>query len=134
VQTDKTKESLQEVIKELTDVSGTRPISATELADAINRQTLTLAGRWETGLSVLSSLMEIVTFGLPENYYATYAQRVRAVTPEQVGASVKEVLRPAAMVWVVVGDRAKIEEGVRSLNLGEVRFIDADGRPKSPTP
>jgi len=30
---------------------------------------------------------------------------------------------------VVVGDRAKIESGVRELNFGEIRFIDADGNP-----
>jgi zinc protease len=30
---------------------------------------------------------------------------------------------------VIVGDRAKIEAGVRELNLGEVRLIDADGKP-----
>ncbi|HEY8176865.1 MAG TPA: pitrilysin family protein [Gemmatimonadaceae bacterium] len=134
VQTDKTKESLQEVMKELTDVAGTRPVTPTELADALNRQTRTLAGRWETGLNIINALMEITEFGLPEDYYATYAQRVRAVTPDAVAATVKEVMRPDAQVWVVVGDRAKIEQGVRSLNLGDVRFIDADGRPKSPTP
>jgi zinc protease len=30
---------------------------------------------------------------------------------------------------VIVGDRAKIEEGVRSLNLGGVQILDADGKP-----
>jgi zinc protease len=134
VQTDKTKESLQEVVKELRDITTSRPVTPAELADALNRQTLTLAGRWETGLNIINALMEITEFGLPEDYYATYAQRVRAVTPEAVAATVKEVMRPDAQVWVVVGDRAKIEQRVRSLNLGDVRFIDADGRPKSPTP
>jgi hypothetical protein len=28
-----------------------------------------------------------------------------------------------------VGDRSKIEQGVREVNLGELRFIDADGNP-----
>jgi zinc protease len=31
------------------------------------------------------------------------------------------------MVWIIVGDRAKIEAGVKELNLGKIRFIDADG-------
>jgi zinc protease len=30
---------------------------------------------------------------------------------------------------VIVGDLAKIEAGVRALKLGEVRVLDADGRP-----
>jgi hypothetical protein len=32
-------------------------------------------------------------------------------------------------VWVIVGDRAKIEKGVRELNLGEIRIVDANGDP-----
>jgi hypothetical protein len=30
---------------------------------------------------------------------------------------------------VIVGDRAKIEKGVRELNLGEIRIVDANGDP-----
>jgi zinc protease len=33
------------------------------------------------------------------------------------------------LIWIVVGDRAKIEAGIRELNLGEIRFIDANGNP-----
>jgi zinc protease len=36
-------------------------------------------------------------------------------------------------VWVVVGDRAKIEPGIRELNLGPLQFIDADGKPVTAT-
>jgi hypothetical protein len=32
-------------------------------------------------------------------------------------------------VWVVVGDRAKIEAGVREVGLGEIRFLNPDGTP-----
>jgi hypothetical protein len=32
-------------------------------------------------------------------------------------------------VWVIVGDRAKIEKGVREVNLGELHIVDADGNP-----
>jgi len=30
-------------------------------------------------------------------------------------------------VWVVVGDRAKIESGIRDLGWGDISFLDADG-------
>ena len=46
-----------------------------------------------------------------------------------VGAAAKAVIHPDKLVWVVVGDRSKIEAGIRELNLGEIRFIDADGKP-----
>jgi hypothetical protein len=32
------------------------------------------------------------------------------------------------MIWVIVGDRSKIESGVRELNLGEFQVIDTDGK------
>jgi hypothetical protein len=31
------------------------------------------------------------------------------------------------LVWVVVGDRGKVEAEVRELGFGKLRFIDADG-------
>jgi zinc protease len=33
------------------------------------------------------------------------------------------------MVWIVVGDRAKIEPGIRVLGWGELKMLDADGNP-----
>ena len=30
-------------------------------------------------------------------------------------------------MWVIAGDRAKIEPGLRELGLGEIKAIDADG-------
>jgi zinc protease len=129
VQTDKTKESLAEMARELREVSGNRPVAGTELARVQDQQTRTLAGRWETGGAVLGSLAEQEVFGLPADWWSAYADRVRGVTPEAVSAAVGRTLQPGRMVWVVVGDRAKIEAGVRALNLGEVRLLDADGRP-----
>ena len=32
------------------------------------------------------------------------------------------------------GDRAKIEAGIKELNLGQIQILDADGRPKGLTP
>jgi zinc protease len=129
VQTDKTKESVQEMMKELTGAVGPRPLTAEEVSRAKDQQTRTLAGRWETGSAVAESLREIVTYGLPADYYERYAERVAAVTPAAVTGTTSRLLQPGRMVWVVVGDRAKIEPEIRGLNIGEVRLIDADGNP-----
>ena len=45
-----------------------------------------------------------------------------------IGRTAKVGLGPDALIWVVVGDRAKIEQGIRELHLGEVQVIDADGK------
>ncbi|MEO7457174.1 MAG: pitrilysin family protein [Gemmatimonadaceae bacterium] len=134
VQTDKTKESLSEVVKELRTAVADRPLTSAEINDAKDRQVKTLAGRWETSSAVAGALAEIETYGLPKDYYATYADAVRNATDAQVNAAAKKFVTPGQLVWVVIGDRAKIEAGIKELNLGEIRILDADGRPKGLTP
>ncbi|HTI03808.1 MAG TPA: pitrilysin family protein [Gemmatimonadales bacterium] len=129
VQTDKTKESMIEVDKELRGILGPRPITADELSKAQANLTLSLPGTWETMDAVLGSLEQMVTYGLDDHYFETYADRVRAQTIPDATTAAQEAIRPDHLVWVVVGDRAKIEAGIRELNFGEVRFLDADGKP-----
>jgi zinc protease len=129
VQTDKTKESMAELDRELRAIAGDRPATEDELAKAKDSQTLTLAGQWETANAVGGSLQEMVRFGLPEDWFATFPGRVRALSTADLSAAGRQVLHPDRLTWVVVGDREKIEAGIRELNLGEIRYLDADGRP-----
>jgi zinc protease len=129
VQTDRTKESLLEVKRELEDVIGSRPGTQAELDQVKAQQTLSLSGRWETNNAVLGSLAEIVRYGLPDDHWRTFAGKVRALTTDDVNAAAKRIVTPARSVWIVVGDRAKIEQGVREAGIGQVIVIDADGEP-----
>ncbi len=129
VQGDKTKEALAETAKEFESIVAARPVSADELTKAKGNLTLTLPGRWETNEAVLRSLVEIVQFGLPLDYYKTYAQRIRHVDLAAAHKAASELIAPSRVVYVVVGDRAKIEAGIRELNLGPVKFLDSDGKP-----
>ena len=89
----------------------------------------TLPGRWETINAVLNDDVYQQRFGLPDDYWPSYAARVGALTLDEVNAVAREVIKPEALTWVVVGDRKRIEEPIRKLNLGELRFVDADGNP-----
>jgi zinc protease len=129
VQTDRTRESVQELLKEVREVSSSRPLSPEELDHAKDRMTRTLAGRWETGENVARAMAEIVTYDLPEDYYRTFAAKVRAVTAEAVNGTTQRLIAPDHLVLVVVGDRTRIEPGIRELGLGEPRLIDGNGRP-----
>jgi zinc protease len=132
VQSDKTKEAFAEVVKELAGVVGDRALTAEELTRARTGLTLTLPGRWETNRAVLGSLAQMVQFDLPADYFSTYAKAVEALTLGETDRAGRGIIDPARVVYVVVGDRAKIEEGIVSLGLGTVRRIDADGKPVSP--
>jgi zinc protease len=127
VQTDKTKESLVEMDKELRGIIGPRPITQGELQTAQDEETLKLPGTWETSDRVAGSISEIVRFGLPENYFSVYPDKVRALSVADVSAAAAKVVHPEQMVWVVVGDRSKIEAGLRELGWGEIKMLDADG-------
>ncbi|HME00198.1 MAG TPA: pitrilysin family protein [Terriglobia bacterium] len=129
VQTDKTKESLVEVNKELRAILTDRPVTAEELARIKANETLSLPGSRETLNEVGSSITELVQYGWPDDYYDTMTGKISALTTSDLDAAAKQVVHPDNLVWVVVGDRAKIEAGIRELGYGEIRFIDADGNP-----
>ncbi|MCU1273335.1 MAG: peptidase domain protein [Bryobacterales bacterium] len=129
VQTDKTKESLAELNKELHDIVGQRPPVAEELQRAQKSMTLRLPGSRETMNEVGVSILDLVQFGLPDDYYQTYATKIRALRTADVTDAAKTAVHPDNVVWVVVGDRTKIEAPIRELGLGELKFLDADGNP-----
>jgi zinc protease len=73
VQTDKTKESLVEMNKEFRGIAGDHPIRADELAKIQANETLKLPGSRETLSALGQSIVDLVQFGLPDDYYDTYA-------------------------------------------------------------
>jgi zinc protease len=129
VQTDKTKDAMLEMAKELQGVVMDKPITPEEFEKAVKNQVLKLPGIWETMGRVAGAIAEIVRFGLPDDYYQTYAERVRSLKLENVNSAAKKVVLPENTVWVVVGDRSKIEKPIRELNFGEIKFLDLDGNP-----
>src|SRR5229473_1585476 len=129
VQTDKTKESMVEMTKEFHGIRGDHPLSADELARIQANETLSLPGSRETLEAVGQSIIDLVQFGLPDDYYETYAGKVRALKTGDVDDAAKLIVHPDNMVWVVVGDRSKVEAGIKELGLGEIRLLDADGKP-----
>jgi zinc protease len=126
VQTDKTREALVEINKEVRGFLGDHPATAEELARVQASETLRLPGSRETIGQVMGSIEQLVEYGLPEDYYDTYAGKVRALTLADIAKLAAEVVHPAQLVWVVVGDRSRIEAGIRELGLGDVRVLTLD--------
>jgi zinc protease len=128
VQTDKTAESIREALGEFQGIVGPKPVTADELTKVKDRATRTLPGRWETSQAVAGDISELVEFGLPMDYWSSYPDRVRSVTLEQANAAAREVVRPGHMIWVVVGDRAKIEAPIRALDVADVKTLTMEGQ------
>ena len=129
VQSDKTKEAMAEIQKELEGIIGDKPATLEELARVKDKNTLSLPGRWETSRAVARSMVEMARFGLPDDYWTTYPGKVRSLGLEEVQRVANEIIHPDKLVWVVVGDRASIEPGIRELGFGEIVILDVDGNP-----
>ncbi len=129
VQADKTRETVEEIRKELEGMLGKKPITQDEYGNAKKSQTLQLPGYWETMAAVEQSLVEMVRFDLPDDYLTLYPQRVLQLKIADLDRAARKVIHPDSVVWVVVGDRARIEPGIRELGLGEVFVVDSDGKP-----
>ena len=117
-----------EMTKEFHDVVGSRPLSQEELEKIQANETLSLPGSRETQNAVGNSIVDLVQFGLPDDYYETYAGKVRALKTTDLADAAHLVVHPDNLTWVIVGDRAKIEAGVREVNLGELHLLDAQGK------
>ena len=129
VQTDKTAESAAEMLKEVKGVIGDRPLTGAEIAKIKANDVRSLPGAYETAGAVLGALEENALYDRPDDYVSTLKQRTEAQTDDEVRAAARQVIKPDALTWVIVGDLSRIEQPVRALELGEVSIIDADGNP-----
>ena len=125
VQTDKTMESLQELLNELNAYKTTRPASEEELQRSVLNNVRSLPGNFETSGNVLGSLTSSARYGRPWNYPETVKDKYEALTVDDIKAAADEVIHPESLIWVIVGDRQQIEAGVRSLNLGPIEIKQA---------
>ncbi len=128
VQTDKTKESMQEILKEINGVLGKKPITQDELDNAIKSQTISLPGQWETMGAVEGSIQEMLRYSYAEDYFKTYAGKVKALKLKDLNTSATKLLHPESLQWIIVGDKAKIEQGIKELGFDEIHEIDGDGK------
>ena len=115
VQTDVTREALVETLKEYRDLHDDRPINEEEFEKAQLGLIRGFPPTFETPSQVLRRLLDIVHFGLPDDYFSGQVARYEAVTLEDVRRVAAEHVDPDALSILVVGDRAVIEGPMREL-------------------
>ena len=127
VQTAVTKEALFETLKEFRDLCGARPLGADEFEKSRLGLIRGFPPTFETPGQVLRRLLDVVHYGLPDDYYVGQVARLEAVTLDDVQRVAREHLDPEALSIVIVGDRATIEAPLRELGLPIVH-LDHEGR------
>jgi zinc protease len=103
-------------------------VPATELSDQLNNVVGSFPSSVQTVQGLMNRLVNVVTYGLPMDFYTTYRERLAAVTAADIARSGKSLLAPGAITVVAVGDLKTIEAPIRALGIGTVEVWSADGQ------
>lgn len=80
--------------------------------------------RMESVGQVAARISEQLVFGLPDDFHATYRDRIRAVTLEGAWEAGRRHVRPHEVQVVVVGDAATVAPALEALEVGPVTVVD----------
>jgi len=127
VVTAKTDSSLIEFLKELRRIRD-ETVAPPELTKAKAYLTLGLPGDFETTGGAAARFRELLSFGLPLDYYDHYVDRITAVTAADVQRVARQYIDPDHFDIVVVGDKSQIEAGITALNEGPILYRDLWGQ------
>ncbi|CAI8005318.1 Uncharacterized zinc protease YmxG [Geodia barretti] len=130
VQSNATKESVYETLKEFREVSGERPITAEELSNAKDGLLRAYPASFERPASVLGQLLAMEQFGLPDDYFRSVRPSIEAITLEDVHRVAQGHIRPGNLQILVVGDRASTQGLLSELGLPLVHLTE-DGETTS---
>ncbi|MBA3514596.1 MAG: insulinase family protein [Pyrinomonadaceae bacterium] len=128
VQTNKTKESVVEFVNELKFLSGTKPITEQELTHARNGRVRGYAQQFESVGRIVDQIGALWTAGLPMSELQREPSELERATLSAVNAVAQKYSAPGGATLLLVGDLAKIEAGIRELNIGEIIIIDPEGK------
>jgi zinc protease len=129
VQTNKTKESLVEFDKELKALTGSKPISEAEFEDAKVKRIRGYAQQFESLGRIAQQIADLWSLSLSMDELQREVDETQKVTLEAARAAASKYAKPSAASLLLVGDRAKIEAGIRETKLGEIVLLDAEGKP-----
>jgi zinc protease len=126
VQSEVTAPAAREAIAEI-ETFLEAPITQDELSLATSYLGGVFPIRYETTDAIAGALAALVRYELPDDFYDTYRDHVRAVSAEDVLRVARAHLDPAALQMVVVGDLARVKDPLSALGFGELTVYDTEG-------
>ncbi len=124
VQADKTVPAVSEIFKELDRIA--TPASDDEVARARSYAALGFAAEFETTRQVARHIVDQVVYDLPDDFFEAFVPKALAVDAAALQAAARADIDTGSIVLVVVGDRATVEDPLRSLGLGDVVTLSVD--------
>ena len=129
VQTNKTKESAVEFMKELKYIAGEKPISEKEFTTARLARTRGYAQQFESYGRITGQITDLWLHGLPMTALQAETDELAKLQLAGVNSVAAKYAAPANTAILLVGDLSQIEAGIRELNFAEIVVLDSEGRP-----
>lgn len=126
--TAETAHGLTETIKIVDQLTGVE-VPAAELEKSKQNLIRALPAQFATNAGTAGSFAQLALHGLPDSWYARYADAIRKVTAKDVRAVAVSVIPSGKMVFAVVGDLAKVQADLAKLGLGDPEMRDLYGMP-----
>ena len=117
VQADKTGAAIAELRQQIGAFLTTNGVTKEELDRTVAKSVNQLPGQFESAESVLGAMMRNDLLGRPDDYYETVAAKYRALDVAGLDRAIRATVDPSKLVWVVVGDAAKVRPQLDKLGL-----------------
>ncbi len=128
MQTAVTKESVQELLKEIIGIRGGIPVTEKEL-DYNKQSTIRrFPSGFESVGGISAQLANLYVYDLPDSYFNDYIAKINSVTLADVNRAANKYIDPSKMAIVIVGDRKVIEPGLKELGF-PITILDSEGNP-----
>ncbi len=116
VKTEVTDAAVREILLEIDRIRD-EEVSADELDLATKYLAGVFPVRYETTGAVASALALATVYGLPDDYFSTYRERIASVSRADVLAAARAHIHPAALQVLAVGDVKAIEAPLAALGV-----------------
>src|SRR5690606_30249625 len=102
-------------------------VSEEEVANARDYLVGVLPLQMQTTGQLAGALADLVTYGLPLDYYDHYRARMAAVSADDVRRAARAHLRPDQYAIIVVGDTSAVRDGIEALQHGPLQQVTLNG-------
>jgi predicted Zn-dependent peptidase len=117
VQSEHTAAAAQEVLKEIDRIRA-EDVAAEELSLATSYLDGVFPIRYETTSAIAAALANLTLYGLPDDYFDAYRERIRAVTTADVRRVAEAHLDPERLQLLVAGDPGAVRAPLEALGFG----------------
>ena len=126
VRTDITGPAAKELFYEIQRFP-TNPPTDAELKEAKDNRIQSIPALFETTSATANAISSIFTYNRALDYYTTLPDNYRAVSASDVTRVAKDDVHPDNLIILAVGDRTKIEAGLKDTNLGPIEIRTPTG-------